>query len=70
MGINPKKPPAESPTPARRTLKGLGFIRHLYAIERRIRGRPPDERYQVRQDESVPVLEALKRWSDATRQRF
>jgi len=67
LGLNPKKLPEKPPDKARRPIKGLSFIRSLYEIERRIRGRPPDERFAVRQGESVPVLEQLKAWLDETR---
>jgi transposase len=66
-GINPRQPPKGQPPPkARRALKALGFIGHLFAIEQRIRGRPPDERHRVRTEESLPVLEKLRAWLDAT----
>jgi len=67
MGINPNKLPAKPPDKARRLLTALGYLRQVYAIERRIRGRPPDERYAVRQDETLPVLERLHEWATATR---
>ncbi len=67
LGLNPKKLPDNPPDKARRTLEGLSFIRHLYAIERRGRKRPPDERYRLRQAESLPVLEKLKAWLDVNR---
>lgn len=40
-------------------------IEALYRIERRINGRPPDERRQIRQQEAVPLMEAFKVWLDA-----
>ena len=51
---------------AQRTLEALHPIRALYAIERRIRDQPPDERHRVRQAESVPVLDALRAELDET----
>ncbi len=69
QGLNPRTLPATPPDKARRTLKVLGFIKTLYAIERRIKGRPPDERYRVRQAEAVPVLDELKRYADEIRPR-
>ena len=51
---------------ARRALHALQQIRTLYAIERRIRDEPPEERHRVRQAESVPVLDALRAWLDDT----
>jgi len=40
-----------------------GTHRGLYAIEKEIRGRPPDERREVRNTRSRPLLESLKQWS-------
>lgn len=67
QGLNPKKLPAKPPDKARRALKLLGLIKTLYAIERRIKDHPPDERYRVRQAEAIPVLEALKCYADEIR---
>ncbi len=44
--------------------KALEHIGDLFAIEREIRGRSPDERLGVRQARSVPILEALRRLLD------
>ena len=66
LGLNPKKLPANPPAKARRTLYALQRIRTLYAIERRIRDKPPEYRYLARQSESVPVLDALRTWLDVT----
>jgi transposase len=63
LGLNPNKLPARPPDKARRLLTALGYFRTLYTIERRIRGRPPEERYAVRQAESAPVLERFHRWA-------
>jgi transposase len=38
--------------------EALDRIGHLYGIEKEIRGRPPDERREVRQTRSRPLLEA------------
>ncbi|KAA8976587.1 IS66 family transposase [Halospina sp. K52047b] len=43
----------------------LGHIRKLYAIERRIKEMGDDERYRIRQAESLPRLQAFKSWLDA-----
>jgi transposase len=40
-------------------------IGQLYAVEREIRGRPPDERRQVRQLRSRPLLESLHEWLES-----
>ena len=41
-------------------------IGELYVIEREIRGRPPAQRAQVRQQRAGPLLEALQQWLAAT----
>ncbi len=66
QGLNPNKLPAKPPPKAKRLLTALGYFRTIYAIERRIRGRPPDERYEVRQAETRPVLERFHEWAKAT----
>lgn len=50
--------------------EALRWIGRLYAVEERIRGRPPDERRTTRQRESRPVLEAFKAWLEAERARI
>ncbi len=45
--------------------EALVRIGELYAIERRIRGLPADERMAVRQQESIATLAALKAWFEA-----
>ncbi len=63
-GLNPNKLPPKPPDKARRPLKALGFIRHLYAIEHRLRGKDAAERLRVRQADSLPVLSDLRAWLD------
>ena len=46
-------------------LEAIGRIQQLYAIESRIRGKPADERLQIRQSESVPILNAMHVWLQA-----
>jgi transposase len=46
--------------------EALERIAGLYAIEKEIRGRPPDERREVRNTRSRPLLESLKRWFEET----
>ena len=41
-------------------------IAELYAIEEEIRGRPPDERLEIRKVRSRPLLESLKQWFEET----
>ena len=38
----------------------------LYGIEEPIRGRPPDERRAVRQEQAQPLLDSLRQWFEAT----
>ena len=66
LGLNAKKLPANPLAKARRALYALQQIRTLYAIERRIRDKPPDYRRLARQSESVPVLDKLRTWLDDT----
>ncbi len=40
LGLNPKRLPARAPPKAQRALQALGFIKALYRIQRRIRGKP------------------------------
>ena len=42
----------------------LNHIRKLYAIERRVKDLGDDERYRIRQAESLPRLQAFKAWLD------
>ena len=42
--------------------EALERIGALYAIEREIRGRPPDQRQQVRNARAKPLLESLRQW--------
>lgn len=44
----------------------LSRIGELYAVEQAIRGKPPDERRQIRQLNSRPKLDELKQFFDAT----
>ena len=42
--------------------EALDRIAALYAIEKEIRGRPPDERKQIRAARAQPLLDSLKAW--------
>ena len=44
------------------TTEALRRIAELHAIEAEIRGKPPDERRQVRQARAKPLLDDLERW--------
>lgn len=52
--------------PSTITAEALRRIGQLYAIEARIRGKPPDERCRIRQAESRPLLDALQAWLRTT----
>ena len=46
--------------------EALERIGALYAIEKEIRGRAPDERREVRNQQARPLLQSLKQWLEAT----
>src|SRR5437660_7197990 len=46
--------------------EALDRIGALYAIEKEIRDRPPEERRQVRQTRSKPLLASLRQWFETT----
>ncbi len=46
--------------------EALERIAALYAIEKEIRGRPAEERQQVRHARAKPLLESLQQWFEAT----
>jgi len=48
---------------AREALQRIGA---LYGIEEQIRGRPPEERREVRQAQAKPLLDSLRQWFEAT----
>lgn len=52
---------------SRLPLEALAYIRRLYEIERQAKELDSDSRLSLRQEESVPVLRALKEWLDAKR---
>lgn len=55
------------PTDRVRSLQALGLIRELFAIERDVAAKPPNERLRWRLDHSAPVLDLFDRWIDAQR---
>jgi len=50
-------------------LTGLKRIAKLYAIEEKIRGKPPAERRAIRWEESAPIVNAFGVWLDEQRSR-
>jgi transposase len=50
--------------------EALDRIKRLYAIEARIRGRPPDLRHVVRREETAPLLDRFREWLIAQRAKL
>ena len=46
--------------------EALERIGALYTIEKEIRGRPPDERREIRNERTRPLLDSLKQWFETT----
>lgn len=44
--------------------QALAYIQKLYAIEKKIKDEPPDKRYQIRQEQALPILDKLKKWME------
>ena len=44
--------------------QALAFIQKLYAIEKHIKNDPPDQRYQMRQQQARPIIKQIKVWLD------
>lgn len=62
---------AQKAAPKNKTGKAdlaLSYITQLYGIEKNSRTLTADERYQMRQQKSVPLLNTLKNWMDKTLQ--
>ncbi|CAJ0809441.1 IS66 family transposase ISBcen14 [Ralstonia psammae] len=51
--------------PSAFTREALERFGALYKIEAQIRGKPPDERRRVRQEQAVPQLDDMKRWFES-----
>ena len=56
--------PQDAPSATAR--EALDHIAGLYAVERDVRGRLPDERRHARQARAGPLLDAFRQWLDAT----
>jgi len=54
---------AHSSPVAREALQRIGA---LYGIEEQIRGKPPEQRREVRQAQAKPLLDSLRQWFEAT----
>jgi len=44
--------------------QAIAFIQKLYVIEKRIKELPPDQRYEIRQNESKPIIDKIQIWMD------
>ncbi|ACE83631.1 IS66 family element, transposase [Cellvibrio japonicus Ueda107] len=44
--------------------QAIAFIQQLYGIEKAIKDKTPEEKYQLRQTQSLPVLQKIKVWLD------
>ncbi len=56
--------------PSTLTAEALRRIGELYAIETPIRGKPPDERLRIRQQQAKPLLASLEAWLKASMARL
>ena len=46
--------------------EALAYIKRLYALERRAKEKPPDDRKEMRQQIAAPILMEFKEWIDET----
>jgi transposase len=46
--------------------QAIATIQQLYAIEKSIKNKPPDERQKVRQQQAIPILDELHTWLQNT----
>lgn len=44
--------------------QGIAYIRKLYLIEKKLKDKPPDERFKIRQQEAKPIIKQLEKWMD------
>lgn len=42
--------------------QALAWIQQLYLIEKRIKNDPPDQRYQIRQQQAKPIIDKMETW--------
>jgi len=50
--------------------KGVQLIDKLYKIERNIKNLSSEERYRIRQEKSLPILNEIKEWIDEIRPKI
>jgi transposase len=53
------------PTDRPRAMQALGLIRELFAIERDLSDKPPEERLRCRRERSLPIADLFDRWVKA-----
>lgn len=46
--------------------QAIAFIQQLYSIEKAIKDKTPEEKYQLRQIQSLPILQKIKTWLDTS----
>ena len=56
--------------PSTLTAEALRRIGELYSIEKTIRGKPPDERWRIREQQAKPLLAEFEVWLNATMARL
>lgn len=54
----------------KRAAKPVHWIKQIYKVEEKARGRPPDERLALRQEHSLPLLDQFDAWVDAFEQKL
>jgi len=54
----------------KRAAKAIAWIKELYAVEARARGKPPEERLALRKEHSLGALEAFEKWCDEMQPRL
>jgi len=64
-----KAAPEAKGNPGTVAAQGLAYCNQLYAIERKLKDSTPEERYNMREEQSRPVLEAYHAWLRQQRSR-
>lgn len=64
------QPPTTDATRSSKAAEALSKINALYRIEREIKALPVDEKYDQRQQRSVPALNSLKTWLETNRPKL
>jgi hypothetical protein len=48
-----------------KAMAALNYIKRLYAIEAQVKDQSPEQRYQVRQEQAVPILNEFRQWLES-----